>query len=106
MYLALQAPDASTSVSLAERIGLPASFLLVVLLFLWKCIWPLILELIASLKQQIEEARIARQTDQTNFLIALDKRDAVAERSAAAAVAATQVLADKIDDLCEEVKRR
>jgi hypothetical protein len=99
-YLVLQG-EVKTYGEMLERFGLPILFLVVVGLFIWKLLWPLIIKAMAALEDQIKEARQARKEDTDRFLQALSDRDRVNEGQ----TRAIENLTRQIDEIRDWGKR-
>jgi flagellar biosynthesis/type III secretory pathway M-ring protein FliF/YscJ len=99
--LMLQGTEAATKTAegLLERHGLAVAFLFVVCVALYLVVRyvvvPLVNRLLSALEKQIEEARLARKEDQSEFLDALKARDQVNREN----TDAIRQLTARIDDM-------
>jgi hypothetical protein len=94
--------DTKSWIDILERFGWPT---LIVVVFSWggwqgfkKYIWPLVLEQRAQNAKQLEESRLARERERSDFLAALS--DVTVKHNQAVAK-----LAESVDGIRDEVRR-
>jgi len=63
--------------SILDRYGLPIVALLIVVLAIYKLVWPLLLRQMAIISTQLDIAQERLEKSQSEFMRALERRDAI-----------------------------